>query len=34
MGRWTGPSGTEMRMREFDARTGGSWSYVIVGQYG
>ena len=28
--RWTGPRGTEVRMREFDARTGGSWSYVVV----
>jgi uncharacterized protein YndB with AHSA1/START domain len=31
LGRWTGPRGTTMRMREFDARTGGCWSYVIVG---
>ena len=29
--RWTGPPGTEVEMREFDARTGGSWSYVVVG---
>jgi uncharacterized protein YndB with AHSA1/START domain len=29
LGRWTGPRGTEMRVREFDARTGGCWSYVI-----
>lgn len=34
LSRWTGPRGTEMRMREFDARTGGSWSYVIVGSKG
>ena len=29
--QWTGPQGTEVRMREWDARTGGSWSYVVVG---
>jgi uncharacterized protein YndB with AHSA1/START domain len=29
--QWTGPRGTEVRMREFDARTGGCWSYVVVG---
>ena len=34
LGRWTGPRGTTMRMREFDARTGGCWSYVIVGDTG
>lgn len=28
--RWTGPAGTRVRMREWDARTGGSWSYVVV----
>ena len=32
--RWTGPRGTEVRMRHFDARTGGSWSYVVVGRDG
>lgn len=32
--RWTGPRGTQMTMREFDARTGGSWSYVISGADG
>ncbi len=31
---WTGPRGTQMTMREFDARTGGSWSYVISGEDG
>jgi uncharacterized protein YndB with AHSA1/START domain len=31
IGRWIGPRGTTMRLREFDARTGGSWSYVIEG---
>ena len=30
LARWTGPRGTEVRMREWDARTGGSWSYVVV----
>ncbi len=30
LARWTGPRGTTMRMREFDARTGGCWSYVVV----
>jgi uncharacterized protein YndB with AHSA1/START domain len=34
LARWTGPRGTEMTMREFDARTGGSWSYVISGKGG
>ena len=34
LGRWTGPRGTEMRVREFDARTGGCWSYVITGTGG
>ena len=32
--RWTGPRGTEVRMRYFDARTGGSWSYVVAGKGG
>ena len=32
--RWTGPRGTEVKMRYFDARTGGSWSYVVVGKGG
>ena len=27
--RWIGPAGTTLEMREFDARTGGCWSYVI-----
>ncbi len=27
--RWTGPRGTTVRMRAFDARTGGRWSYVV-----
>ncbi len=30
LGRWTGPRGTKLVMRAFDARTGGSWSYVIA----
>lgn len=29
LARWTGPRGTELIMREFDARTGGAWSYVV-----
>jgi uncharacterized protein YndB with AHSA1/START domain len=29
IGKWTGPAGTEVRMRHWDARTGGSWSYVV-----
>ena len=29
--RWIGPRGTEVQMRGWDARTGGSWSYVVVG---
>lgn len=29
--KWTGPAGTEVWMREWDARTGGAWSYVVVG---
>ena len=32
--RWTGPRGTEVRMRHYDARTGGSWSYVVAGKGG
>lgn len=31
VGKWTGPVGTEVRMREWDARSGGSWSYVVAG---
>jgi uncharacterized protein YndB with AHSA1/START domain len=30
LARWIGPRGTELTMREFDARTGGCWSYVIA----
>ncbi len=29
--RWTGPAGTSVTMRIWDARTGGSWSYVVGG---
>jgi uncharacterized protein YndB with AHSA1/START domain len=29
--RWIGPRGTTLTMREFDARTGGHWSYVVRG---
>jgi uncharacterized protein YndB with AHSA1/START domain len=32
--KWIGPRGTEVRMRGWDARTGGSWSYVVVGRDG
>jgi uncharacterized protein YndB with AHSA1/START domain len=31
IGKWVGPVGTHVRMREWDARTGGSWSYVVEG---
>jgi len=31
LARWTGPRGTEVVMRHFDARSGGSWSYVVTG---
>ena len=34
LARWTGPEGMQFRMREFDARTGGCWSYVIAGRDG
>jgi uncharacterized protein YndB with AHSA1/START domain len=34
LAQWTGPRGTEVRMREFDARTGGCWSYVVAGHGG
>ncbi len=34
LAQWTGPRGTDLTMREFDARTGGSWSYVIAGSDG
>ena len=27
--RWIGPRGTTCAVREFDARTGGCWSYVV-----
>jgi uncharacterized protein YndB with AHSA1/START domain len=30
--RWIGPRGTTLRMRTFDARTGGGWSYVVEGR--
>jgi uncharacterized protein YndB with AHSA1/START domain len=29
--QWIGPRGTQLTMRAFDARTGGSWSYVVAG---
>jgi uncharacterized protein YndB with AHSA1/START domain len=29
LAQWTGPVGTTLRMREFDPRTGGCWSYEI-----
>lgn len=32
--QWIGPHGTQLTMRHFDARTGGSWSYVVVGKGG
>ncbi len=32
LAQWTGPLGTQFKMREFDARTGGCWSYVIAGK--
>ena len=32
--RWIGPRGTTLRMRSFDARTGGEWSYVVEGRGG
>lgn len=32
--RWIGPRGTRMTMREFEARTGGCWSYVVSGAGG
>lgn len=32
--RWIGPRGTTVEMRHFDARTGGSWSYVVVAKSG
>lgn len=31
LAQWIGPRGTQLKMREFDARTGGCWSYVIAG---
>ena len=30
IGKWIGPAGTHVRMREWDARTGGCWSYVVA----
>lgn len=29
--RWVGPTGTEVRVEHFDARTGGAFHYVVVG---
>ncbi len=29
--RWIGPRGTNLTFRDWDARTGGSWSYVVAG---
>jgi uncharacterized protein YndB with AHSA1/START domain len=34
LARWTGPQGTQLTMRKFDAWTGGSWSYLISGRGG
>lgn len=34
LAQWIGPGGTVLTMREFDARTGGCWSYVIAGHDG
>jgi uncharacterized protein YndB with AHSA1/START domain len=34
VGRWIGPRGTTVRMRKWDPRTGGSWSFVVVGNSG
>jgi len=32
LAQWTGPRGTHVDIRVFDPRTGGSWSYVVVGR--
>jgi len=32
--KWTGPRGTQVTIRDFDARTGGRWSYVVSGDGG
>lgn len=32
--KWIGPVGTEVWMREWDARSGGAWSYVVAGKGG
>jgi uncharacterized protein YndB with AHSA1/START domain len=29
--RWIGPRGTNLTFRDWDARTGGSWSYIVAG---
>jgi uncharacterized protein YndB with AHSA1/START domain len=31
LAEWTGPVGTTVTMRVFDARTGGCWSYIVKG---
>ena len=31
LSRWTGPHGYDVRIEEFDCRTGGSWRYVMTG---
>lgn len=28
--QWIGPRGTTLQMREFEARTGGRWSYLVT----
>jgi uncharacterized protein YndB with AHSA1/START domain len=28
--RWTGPDGTEVKIDQWDARTGGSWRYLSI----
>lgn len=32
--QWTGPRGTAVTLRQWDPRTGGSWSYVVAGKGG
>jgi len=34
LARWTGPRGTTVEVRAFDARAGGLWSYVVRGRDG
>ena len=31
LAQWIGPRGTRLELRAFEPKTGGSWSYIVVG---